>query len=130
MSPDKRTLPVSNRQIDLYQLHTEAPHPGVANVSRRFSSSQAMLSSLQVKRRNLWHVIASKLNLHSNGQRTADQIAEQLHNAYAQFLEAFEMQYTTAMMKQSMGGGVSDQSAAEDAAWELAELASMLPSSL
>ena len=40
------------------------------------------------------------------------------------------MQYTTAMMKQSMGGGVSDQSAAEDAAWELAELASMLSSSL
>ena len=55
---------------------------------------------------------------------------EQLHSVYAQFLEAFEMQYTTAMMKQSMGGGVSDQSAAEDAAWELAELASMRSSSL
>ena len=73
---------------------------------------------------------ASKPSLHSDGQRTADQIAEQLHSIYAQFLEAFEMQYTTAMMKQSMGGGVSDQSAAEDAAWELAELASMRSSSL
>ena len=77
--------------------------------------SYLLIGLLQVRRHDLWNVIAAKMGwtppMIAESGRTPGQIAEQFKSVYEQLLESFEQTYMAVARRQSLA--VPQQQAAE-----------------